>query len=112
MVITQPVFRFSCRLKGHSHVTQDEAEECIRRTTWLSVFDDRQQAEIGLAVLYAEQFAHGTDGHNVKLIIAKMVTLLGDLNAPPGGQGVVVVGGASWTTGDINVARKGEDVLL
>jgi hypothetical protein len=43
---------------------------------WLNNFDERQQKEIKLCRLYAEKFAHGTDGHNSKMIIAKMTEML------------------------------------
>lgn len=43
---------------------------------WLSHFDDRQKREIEFCRLYAKDFAHGTSGHNEKLIIAKMAELL------------------------------------
>lgn len=43
---------------------------------WIDQFDERQQKEIQLSILYAAEFNHGTDGHNAKLIIAKMALLL------------------------------------
>ena len=45
-------------------------------STWLDEFDERQQKEIRFSRLYAQDFAHGTEGHNAKLIIAKMASLL------------------------------------
>lgn len=39
---------------------------------WLNYFDERQQKEIEFCRLYALNFNHGTDGHNAKLIIARM----------------------------------------
>lgn len=42
----------------------------------LENFDDRQRKEIEFSRLYAKHFAHGTDGHNAKMIIAKMARLL------------------------------------
>jgi hypothetical protein len=44
--------------------------------TWQDLFDERQRKEIEFSRLYAGQFAHGTDGHNSKLIIAKLAGLL------------------------------------
>lgn len=44
--------------------------------TWLSLFDDRQKKEIEFSILYSKEFNHGTDGHNAKLLIAKMADLL------------------------------------
>ena len=46
---------------------------------WLSNFDDRQQKEIEFCKLYAEKFSHGTDGHSAKLIIAKMASILNEI---------------------------------
>ena len=43
---------------------------------WRSEFDERQLKEIEFCILYATNFKHGTDGHNAKMIIAKMVELL------------------------------------
>jgi len=43
---------------------------------WLTQFDERQQKEIALDRIYAAQFAHGTEGHNARLVIAKMAQLL------------------------------------
>ena len=43
---------------------------------WLEKFDKRQQDEIRFSQLYAASFGHGTDGHNAKIIIAKMAKLL------------------------------------
>ncbi len=46
---------------------------------WFGHFDERQQAQIRFAVLYAKDFHHGADGHNNMMIIAKMVELLGGI---------------------------------
>lgn len=57
---------------------------------WLEQFDERQQKEIKLSCLYAEEFNHGTDGHNAKLIIAKMAVMLERIHyalAPVGASG-------------------------
>lgn len=70
------VIGYSCRIKGHRHTTSEQATECIQKTAWLERFDERQQSEIALALLYAEQFGHGTDGHNAKMIIAQMAKIL------------------------------------
>ena len=43
---------------------------------WVAAFDDRQMKEIALACIYSRDFQHGTDGHNAKIIIAKMTQLL------------------------------------
>jgi hypothetical protein len=47
-----------------------------QKDEWLNNFDDRQQKEIRFAQFYAKNFNHGTDGHNAKVIIAKMAELL------------------------------------
>lgn len=64
---------------------REELEAQIREATyspaWRSKFDERQNREIDFAVFYANQFNHGTDGHNTKIIIARMATLLDALEA-------------------------------
>lgn len=45
---------------------------------WFDGFDSRQRQEIEFSQVYAEEFAHGTDGHNAKMIIAKMARELND----------------------------------
>ena len=44
--------------------------------SWQSDFDDRQKTEIEFSRVYESKFNHGTDGHNAKLIIARMALLL------------------------------------
>lgn len=46
------------------------------RIDWLSLLDDRQRREIELSIVYARDFHHGTDGHNAKMIIAKLAEML------------------------------------
>jgi len=46
---------------------------------WLNNFDERQRKEIEFSILYLNQFEHGTDGHNAKVIIAKMASILNTL---------------------------------
>lgn len=43
---------------------------------WNDLFDERQKKEIAFSRIYANDFNHGTDGHNAKVIIAKMADLL------------------------------------
>lgn len=45
------------------------------------LFDERQRKEIEFCKMYAKDFKHGTDGHNAKLIIAKMAIFLERLEA-------------------------------
>lgn len=40
------------------------------------LFDERQRKEIILDLAYAEIFNHGTDGHNARVIIAKLAKVL------------------------------------
>lgn len=44
--------------------------------SWHKHFSERQLKEIDFCRIYARNFSHGTDGHNAKLIIAKMAELL------------------------------------
>ncbi len=50
---------------------------------WETHFDERQRKEIAFCLVYADDFAHGTDGHNIKLIVAKMARLLDMGLVPP-----------------------------
>jgi hypothetical protein len=43
---------------------------------WRELLDDRQRAELSFSELYARDFHHGTDGHNAKMIIAKLSEML------------------------------------
>ena len=43
---------------------------------WKTHFTERELKEIEFCRLYANSFNHGTDGHNIRNIVAKMVTLL------------------------------------
>jgi hypothetical protein len=43
---------------------------------WLSNFDERELKEIKFCLLYKRQFSHGTMGHNVRIIVAKMASIL------------------------------------
>jgi hypothetical protein len=46
---------------------------------WKMEFDERQRSEIEFCRIYARDFRHGTDGHNAKMIIARMAQLLDEL---------------------------------
>lgn len=48
---------------------------------WKSNFDERELKEIEFCLLYKQQFSHGTNGHNIRIIVAKMVSILA--NAEP-----------------------------
>lgn len=48
---------------------------------WKQFFDERQLKQIKWSQLYAgDEFRHGDDGHNAKLIIAKMAELLDQIS--------------------------------
>ena len=65
--------------------------------SWITAFTERERNEIRFAQVYAEGFDHGTDGHNAKIIIAKMAALL-NANAikelPPFTRAAEIRGGA------------------
>ena len=47
---------------------------------WLTkYFNERQIKEIEFCQIYAENFSHGTDGHNAKLIISKLVDIIHEI---------------------------------
>lgn len=48
---------------------------------WMVEFSPREMQEIKFARFYAADFAHGTDGHNAKIIIAKLADLLDRLES-------------------------------
>jgi len=61
---------------------------------WLNNFDERQRKEIEFSIVYLNQFEHGTDGHNAKVIIAKMADMLNKIHyalAPIGGDAVFAI---------------------
>lgn len=43
---------------------------------WIADFDDRQRQEIMFAGVYAENYHHGTDGHNRLMLIWKLAAKL------------------------------------
>lgn len=67
---------YPCRVPEHEHNTRELAQECIDSFAWLEGFDERQVKEIAFDMLYSQKFGHGTEGHNARLIIAKMAELL------------------------------------
>lgn len=46
---------------------------------WIEGFDERQQREVEFSRIYALDFKHGTDGHNAKMIIARMAAILDNI---------------------------------
>lgn len=73
------------------NITLEELQATIRdnHIHWQDLFDERQKKEIELDRIYADQFSHGTDGHNARLIIARMAATLDAILAyiNPGGDG-------------------------
>jgi hypothetical protein len=61
--------------------------ETIRATAangqldWLILMDERQQKEIAFDRTYASDYSHGTDGHNARIIIARMAEILNAISA-------------------------------
>jgi hypothetical protein len=53
-----------------------EVAEQVAAPGWAAAFDERQLKEIEFSRLYAQMYRHGTDGHNAKLIVARMAELL------------------------------------
>lgn len=67
-------------IKGKHHKAIHQSNDFYEKPfDWFMQFDARQQKEIDFARLYARQYAHGTDGHNAKMIIAKLADLLDKL---------------------------------
>ena len=52
--------------------------------------DERQAKEADFALLYAKDFAHGTDGHNRLLLIARLVGFLREYETPTIANDVVI----------------------
>lgn len=46
---------------------------------WRELLDAKQQQEVAWATLYAQEFHHGTTGHNQLLLIARLAQLLDEL---------------------------------
>lgn len=43
---------------------------------WKVHFTERELKEIEYCKIYQRDFAHGTDGHNIRMIVAKLTQLL------------------------------------
>jgi len=54
---------------------------------WRNQYTDRELAEIRYCELYVEEFSHGTDGHLIRSIVAKMVGTLDLLDEDEEGGG-------------------------
>lgn len=47
---------------------------------WMNLFDDRQRKQINWSIAYdQDEFRHGDNGHNDKLIIAKMARIIDEM---------------------------------
>jgi len=44
----------------------------------LKHFNERQIKEIEFCLFYVSEFNHGTDGHNIRVIVAELVKLLNE----------------------------------
>lgn len=69
--------------KRKGNVTDPDYLEFIGpNNIWRTRFDkERQLPEIDFNILYADQFHHGTVGHNERLVMAKMAKLLDSYQA-------------------------------
>lgn len=47
---------------------------------WRDLLDERQQKQVEWSQLYAKDYHHGDEGHNSKLIIAKMADMLDSMS--------------------------------
>lgn len=48
-------------------------------------FSEREIREISFCRVYSHKFAHGTDGHNIKLIVSTLTGLLNQIHFAIGG---------------------------
>lgn len=51
---------------------------------WHNLLDDRQFKEVIFATFYAQNFNHGTAGHNRLLLIAKLASIIDTMETPAG----------------------------
>lgn len=55
------------------HLTLSSMSAIGDKMTWqTALLTERERNEVEFNSLYAKKFAHGTDGHNARLIIAKL----------------------------------------
>lgn len=60
---------------------QDPHAEKTNSLPWMEAnFSERQRKEIKFCLTYASDFNHGTDGHNAKIILARLASLLNSLH--------------------------------
>jgi len=61
----------------------DELSQKLTRSKWWSSeFTAREMQEINFNCCYEQNFNHGTDAHNMRIIIAKLVHLLNKCEKP------------------------------
>lgn len=56
-------------------ITKEQMQQYVLEWFYTN-FDERERAEIMLACTYADNYHHGTDGHNRLMLIAKLYALL------------------------------------
>lgn len=66
-------------------------------SNWKDDLTERELKEIVFCRLYAERFNHGTDGHNIRLIVAKLSDLLDE-----GATTRTNTGGGGYIRGNAN----------
>ena len=60
----------------------------------LDLLEEREWMEVEFCRVYAEEYQHGTDGHLIRLLVAKLADLLEQYYPDEDDEGVVeVVGG-------------------
>ena len=53
-----------------------EEKTSVNPVDWRAEFDERDQKEIAYCLEYQAHYGHGTLGHNIRMIVAKMATIL------------------------------------
>jgi hypothetical protein len=53
---------------------------------WKDQFIERELKEIDYCLVFQQYFNHGTDEHNIRLIVAKLATLLSERELPDMGK--------------------------
>jgi hypothetical protein len=59
-----------------AEVREQLIQRAMEKHDWTLALDDRQRKELQLARYYAQNLAHGTDGHHRLLLIAKLAEML------------------------------------
>jgi hypothetical protein len=69
---------------GHDYIGHYPKTQKGVNMDWLNELDERQRKEVAFACVYRDHYAHGTDGHNRLLLIAKLFDLLCQLSPVSG----------------------------